>query len=130
VKRLLLDTHVVLWLRTTPERISTRALDLLRSADTELLVSAASTWEIAIKYRAGKLKLSQEPRRWMPRVLRELQADGIPVDHSAAAAVAKLPDHHRDPFDRLLIAQAQLLRVPIVTGDRAFDAYDVRTIRV
>jgi len=130
VSAVLLDTHVLLWLRTTPERIPAPALATLMSPDTELLVSAASSWEIAIKYRLGKLQLPSRPQLWIPRALRELAATPIDVDHESAAAVAALPDHHRDPFDRLLVVQARQRRIRIATADHAFAPYDVRTLAV
>lgn len=122
--RLLLDTHVLLWAAVDPEQLGDTA-GVLEDADNELLVSAASSWEIATKYALGKLSLPEPPDRYVPHVLRELDATPVAVEHAHALAVAALPHHHRDPFDRMLVAQAQLLDVVIVTADVALDAYDV-----
>lgn len=125
--RLLLDTQVLLWAAVDPDRLGETS-DVLEDADNELLVSAASSWEIAIKYALDKLPLPEPPERYVPHLLRELGATPIAIDHVHALAVAGLPHHHRDPFDRMLIAQAQLLHVPIITADAALDAYDVDVV--
>jgi PIN domain nuclease of toxin-antitoxin system len=128
VRTYLVDTHVWLWLRTTPERLDPRALDLVEDGRTVMLFSAASAWEIAIKYHLGKLTLPEPPARYVPTVVRDTRAEPVAVEHVHALGVADLPDHHRDPFDRLLISQALTLRVPILTSDPAFDAYDVDVV--
>jgi PIN domain nuclease of toxin-antitoxin system len=125
--RLLLDTHVFLWLNTTPERIGEH-LKLIESADSELLLSAASSWEIAIKHALGRLPLPEPPQRYVPERMRAIGARGLPVEHTHALAVAALEPLHRDPFDRLLIAQAQLLGVPILTADPLIAKYPIDTI--
>lgn len=127
--RLLLDTHVILWAAVEPERLGDMS-SVLEDADNELLISAASSWEIAIKYGLGKLALPESPKRYVPHVLRELDATPVTIEHAHALTVAELPHHHRDPFDRLLIAQAQLLQVPIVTADDVLDSYDVDVLLV
>lgn len=123
--RLLLDTHVWLWLQTAPDRIRPDVLALLRDTGNQLLLSAASAWEIAIKYRIGRLALPEEPATYVPDRLHRSGVDALPVSHSHALRVASLPAHHRDPFDRLLVAQAQLERLEIVTVDRSIGEYDV-----
>jgi PIN domain nuclease of toxin-antitoxin system len=127
--RLLLDTHVLLWAAVDPERLGDTA-GVLEDPDNQLLVSAASSWEIAVKYALDKLQLPEPPERYVPYVVRELAATPVAVEHAHALAVASLPHHHRDPFDRMLVAQAQLLRVPIVTADGTLDAYDVDVLLV
>lgn len=127
--RLLLDTHVVLWAATEPERLGDAAAAIEDGA-TELLISAASSLEIAIKYSLGKLPLPEPPDRYVPHVILELGATPVAVEHAHALAVAALPMHHRDPFDRLLIAQAQLLSVPLVTVDPTITAYNVEVVLV
>ncbi len=124
---LLLDTHVFLWLTTEPERLG-RHLDLVRAPSTRRLVSAASSWEIAIKYAAGRLQLPEPPARWVPSRLRALRADAVPVEHEHALAVADLPLLHRDPFDRLLLVQSRAWNAPLVTADSQILQYDVETI--
>lgn len=125
----LVDTRVWLWLHTERGRFAPSLLAELESAE-RLMLSAASTWEIAIKYALGKLALPQEAAKYVPRRIRVSGTMLVPIEVTHTLRASALPMHHRDPFDRLLIAQAQLLRVPIVTADRAFDPYDVRTIKV
>jgi PIN domain nuclease of toxin-antitoxin system len=127
--RLLLDTHIFLWLHTEPERLG-KHLPLVEDQRNELLLSAASSWEIAIKYAIGRLPLPESPERYVPDRMRAIGARGLPVEHSHALAVAALPPLHGDPFDRLLVAQAGLLDVPILSADRAVAAYPVQTIVV
>lgn len=126
--RLLLDTQVILWAATAPERLGDAAA-ALEDAGNGLIVSAASSWEIAIKHAAARLTLPEPPERYVPHLLRELGAIPLVIEHSHALAVATLPQHHRDPFDRMLIAQAQLLGVPIVTADHVMARYDVEILR-
>ena len=123
-----LDTHVWLWLQTTPERIREEVVDLLADRANTLLLSAASSWEIAIKYRLGKLPLPEPPAEYVPERMRRSGVTALPVEHAHALRVADLPEHHGDPFDRLIIGQAQSLDVPIVTADGQFDAYEVETV--
>jgi len=92
------------------------------------LLSAASSWEIAIKYALGRLTLPDEPARYVPDRMRRSAVDGLAVAHAHALAVATLPPLHRDPFDRLLVAQAQLEGLPIITADPAIRRYEVETI--
>lgn len=122
--RLLLDTHVLLWLHTDRRRLGDR-LALLEDPAHELLVSAASAWEIAIKYGLGRLPLPEPPTSWVPRRVDDIGAVSVPVDQATALAVAHLPPIHRDPFDRLLVAQCALLDARLVTADRVFEQYQV-----
>jgi len=127
---ILLDTHVWLWTLVSPDRINVEARQQLEDRGNDLLFSAASTWEISIKYRLGKLPLPAPPEQFIhPRLTR----DGViplPVEHHHAAGVASLPDHHRDPFDRLLISQARLDRLTLFTADRVLLAYEVDVVLV
>jgi len=126
----LLDTHVFLWLQTRPERLGPAALAVLAAPETELFVSAASAWEIAIKYGLGRIDLPEPPVRYLPSRLLAIGASPLPVSVEDAAAVAELPPHHRDPFDRLLVAQARRHALTIVTADAAVLRYEVSTRRV
>ena len=126
--RILLDTHCWLWLNASPERFSHEALRRVDAAGTELLLSAASAWEIAIKYALGKLRLPEPPAEYVPSRLRVTRTTTLAVTSDHALRVSELPSHHRDPFDRLLVAQAQIERLPIMTGDPRFKAYDVDVI--
>jgi PIN domain nuclease of toxin-antitoxin system len=127
--RLLLDTHVFLWLNTEPERLGEH-LPLVEDQGTELLLSAASSWEIAIKHRLGRLPLPESPQRYVPARMRAVGVRGLAVEHPHALAVAELESLHRDPFDRLLVAQAGLLDVPILTADPMVARYPVRTFLI
>ncbi len=124
----LLDTHVWLWLLGDPDRIRPDLAAELRADSTRLLLSAASSWEIAVKWAVGRLALPEPPATYVPSRMERTKAEALAVTHSHALQVATLPRHHRDPFDRLLVAQAQLEGVPLVTADRALDAYDVDII--
>ncbi len=126
--RILLDTHSWLWMTSAPEKLSSAARALMEKADHELYLSAASAWEIAIKSGLGRLRLPEPPERYIPSRLLLTGVHALPIDCGHAARVASLPPHHKDPFDRLLIAQAQLDNLAILTADQEFNAYDVRTI--
>lgn len=126
--RLLLDTSCWLWMTAAPDRLSEATRGLLVDDRTELYLSAASVWEIAIKHGLGKLQLPEPLERYLPSRLSAFQTSPLPVEHEHAARVAALPPHHRDPFDRLLIAQAQIEKLAILTTDRMFERYDVRIV--
>jgi PIN domain nuclease of toxin-antitoxin system len=126
--RILLDTHVFLWLQTEPERLDAHALRAMSDARNDLLLSAASSWEIAIKYGLGKLPLPDPPAIYVPDRMRTSGIRALPVEHAHALRVAELPELHSDPFDRLLVAQAQLERAVLATADPAITDYDVETI--
>ena len=127
--RALLDTHVFLWLQTEPDRVG-EALAVLSDLRTELLVSAASGWEIAIKHGLGKLPLPEPPARYVPARITAIRATPLPIELADALGVGELPGHHRDPFDRLLVAQAQRHELTLVTAGPALAAYDARVLRV
>jgi PIN domain nuclease of toxin-antitoxin system len=119
--KLLLDTHVVLWWTHDADRVSAPAHELLADPRHEVLLSAAVAWEIAIKRALGKLQVRAG-------LVSELVRDGataLPVSVAHAEAVAELPPHHRDPFDRLLVAQARAEGATLVSGDPALRAYGV-----
>ena len=123
--RILLDTQVWLWMLAAPERLSESTRALVASVDNELLLSAASAWEIAIKHGLGKLRLPEAPDVYVPRLMTRTGITPLPVHHRHALHVATLTPRHRDPFDRLLVAQAQVEEVPILTADKNFRLYDI-----
>jgi PIN domain nuclease of toxin-antitoxin system len=123
VTRLLVDTHALLWWLIDHPSLPPAARAEIGAARNEALVSTASVWEIAIKRSLGKLTVPDD-------LLEVIVGEGfnwLPVSAEHAWAVAGLPRHHDDPFDRLLISQARAERIPIVTGDERFDAYEVDT---
>jgi PIN domain nuclease of toxin-antitoxin system len=120
--RLLPDTHAALWLLGGDERLSRRAERLLKDASNEVLLSAAVVWEVAVKRSLGKLDAPDG----FADLLLDAGAEPLAVSLEHAEAVAELPWHHRDPFDRMLVAQADLEQAVLVTGDARLGAYDVR----
>lgn len=112
-----------------PERFSSPARHLLEDRQHALYLSAASAWEIAIKHALGKLRLPEAPVSYVPARVAALGVLALPIDHRHALHVASLPPHHRDPFDRMLVAQAQIEELPIMTADPVFSSYDVTAIR-
>lgn len=126
--KVLLDTNVFLWCLAAEERLNRRAKEILTSRETELFFSAASSWEIAIKSAIGTLKLPESPAQFVPRAMRTLGVRSLEITHVHALEVAALPPHHRDPFDRLLIAQAQLESLILLTADKSLQEYDVELI--
>ena len=123
--RLLLDTHVWLWMIAERERFDAETAGMLENSANELLLSAASSWEIAIKHALGKLTLPAPPARYVPQQIAKTGVTPLLVEHSHALRVADLPPHHRDPFDRLLVAQAELEGVTLLTADRQFEPYGI-----
>lgn len=128
MKRFLIDTHVWLWMQSDPDRLRDETRALVQDVRNHVLLSAASGWEIAIKYRLGKLRLPDAPTSYVPDRMRRSGTSPLPVEHAHVLRTAELPDHHRDPFDRVLIAQAQLLDLSIVTADDKLSAYDVAVV--
>ncbi len=123
--RLLIDTHTLIWAMDDPTRLSGPAAAALQDPANDLLLSAATVWELAIKIGLGKLTLSLPYRQWMDKAIADLELTILPVTVAYAERHAGLPNHHKDPFDRLIIAQALVEGVTIVCADSTFDAYGV-----
>ena len=121
--RLLLDTHALLWTLLEPDRIPERTLGRIRDPATELLVSAASAWEIGTKFRLGKLDEAQAVVHGYAGHLQRLGATELPVTSHHALTAGLLNWHHRDPFDRMIATQCMLESFPLVTGDAAIAAF-------
>ena len=123
----LIDSHTLLWWLGATDKLSSEAFGALKRVENRVYVSAAVAWELAIKVNLGKLD-ARELIFDLPRVLfeRGFRRLAISVDHALRAAA--LPRHHRDPFDRMLIAQSQALGFPIVSADVTFDRYGVERI--
>ncbi|HRJ40646.1 MAG: type II toxin-antitoxin system VapC family toxin [Caldilineaceae bacterium] len=126
--RILLDTHAFLWFVSNEAEMSTRSLKIIEDPSVDVLVSVATLWEIAIKSSIGKLDLKQTFDEIIPRELTNNRFQLWAIDIAALSLVSTLPLYHRDPFDRLLIAQAIAEGIPIVTRDSAFSSYPVQII--
>jgi PIN domain nuclease of toxin-antitoxin system len=111
-----------------PERFSPDARALVEARGSVLYLSAASAWEIAIKHALGRLRLPEPPAIYVPSRVTALGIQTLAIEPHHALRAATLPAHHRDPFDRLLIAQAQLDGLPLLTADPVIDNYEVETI--
>ncbi len=123
--RLLLDTHALIWAVDQPDRLGSRARPALEDEANEVVISAATIWEIAIKTGLGKLTLSVPYREWMDRAITDLRSTILPITVEHADVQARLPGYHRDPFDRMLIAQAMAEKIPLVANEDTFDQYGV-----
>ena len=126
--KLLLDTHVVLWAASAPEKLGEETRTLLEDGTHDVFVSVVSAWEIAIKQSLGKLDLPKPAEQWLPDVLTRMGLEVAEIGVRAALRVRALPWHHRDPFDRLLVAQAVEEGYTIVTRDDALAAYGVAVV--
>ena len=122
--RLLLDTHVLLWWLSEDARLGREARAAIADGTSSVLVSAATAWEISIKQALGKLEAPDD----LEGALAAERFDALPVTVPHALAAGRLPRHHDDPFDRLLVAQAQQERLRLVTADRRVSRYDVRRL--
>jgi PIN domain nuclease of toxin-antitoxin system len=120
--RLLLDTHILLWALREPERLGIAVRDAIEDPTNDVLFSAASIWEIAIKARLRRRDFDAQPEE-VARAARGTGFTELPVRSDAAALVAHLPPHHRDPFDRLLVAQAMAEPLRLYTADRLLSRY-------
>ncbi len=123
--RYLIDTHTFLWFIENSPQLSAGAKNLLES-DVDVLLSVASLWEIAIKVSIGKLSLPDAYERFTPQQIAAYDIEVLPIKVEHLSVVAALPFHHRDPFDRLIIAQAMVEKIEIISVDGKFDAYPVK----
>jgi len=121
--RLLLDTVTFLWFVQGSDRMSTAAKDALVDPSNDAFVSAVSAWEIAIKHGLGRLPLPDRPTSWVPAQRAAHAFDALQLDESAALSLGKLPDIHRDPFDRMLVAQSLAHGLTLVTPDEIIHQY-------
>jgi PIN domain nuclease of toxin-antitoxin system len=124
----LLDTMVWLWSVGPTEKIGRTGLAILESGEEEVYLSAASSWEIAIKVQSGKFDLPESPRRYVPHRLAQQSIQPLSVTLSHSLRVYDLPPHHHDPFDRIIIAQAIEEQMVILTSDRVFEKYPVEIL--
>jgi PIN domain nuclease of toxin-antitoxin system len=124
----ILDTQAFLWFVSDLAGLSKKARSALKEPENEIFLSLASTWEIAIKLSLGKLKIAEPLERFIPQQLLANSIRQLDISFRHVARVATLPFHHRDPFDRLLVSQAMLEDMPILSADKAFDSYGVKRI--
>jgi PIN domain nuclease of toxin-antitoxin system len=122
----LLDTSIFLWSLGAEQKLNQKARDLLSSSAAELYLSAASSWEIAIKYALGTLALPKPPSQFVPHAIGLLALRSLDITHFHSLAAGELPQHHCDPFDRMLIAQARMENMLLLTADRTFLKYEVK----
>lgn len=123
--KVLLDTHTFLWFVLGDAQLSAKAKATIEDLSNEKLLSPASYWEIAIKISLGKYTLSKPYEEFMGKGISENGFVVLPIEPKHTAVVTTLPFHHRDPFDRLIIAQAMVEDAAVVSGDTAFDAYSI-----
>ncbi len=123
--RLLLDTHSFLWFITNDSKLSATAKGLISDPNNGILVSPASHWETAIKVSIGKYPLSVPFETFITQGMADNGFIVLPIEPKHTALLTTLPFHHRDPFDRLLVAQAKVESIPIVNDDSMLDAYGI-----
>jgi PIN domain nuclease of toxin-antitoxin system len=128
--KVLLDTQAWLWLQDRVGRFSYSTLEILQDPDTDRILSMASAWEVSIKFALGKLRLPEAPDRYLPDRLALSMTRILPIELRHALHVAQLPPYHRDPFDRMLVAQALIERMPLLTADKRFSAYGVEVLSI
>lgn len=124
----LLDTHTLLWWLFNDSRLSITAFEIIQNPEHTILVSSASGWEIATKYRLGKLPHAGEAATNLPALLQKARMEVLPISMEHSLTAGALPGPHRDPFDRMLIAQSQIEGCPLITTDSAFKQYPVTLI--
>lgn len=122
--KVLLDTHILLWWLADDGALPARATEVIADAETLVMVSAATAWEISLKKALGRLRVPDD----LADALRANSFEPVPISLDHALTAAALPSHHGDPFDRMLIAQAQMESLTLITVDPRFAEYDVRVL--
>jgi PIN domain nuclease of toxin-antitoxin system len=128
--RILLDTHIFLWALLERKKLSDKTIEILENSENELFLSVASSWEIAIKWAKGSLILPSEPKFFVPQAITEVGIKTLPITNKDVLSAADLPQIHKDPFDRLLIIQANLNELSVLTNDRIFTDYEVKLVEI
>lgn len=126
--RVLIDSHVFLWLGSDDERLPAQVRDLLADTGTRVIVSVATTWELAVKVLAGRLRLPRAPELHFAEYLEDYASEVLAIEQRHVDALPELPAIHDDPFDRMLVAQALVEDIDLVTGDDILRRYPIRTI--
>lgn len=123
--KILLDTHTFLWWILDDPKLSTRAIELIGDNRNTLYWSAASSWEVSIKYALGRLPLPETPEQFLPVELGKNRIESLPIIDAHAFQAGRLPHHHGDPFDRMLVAQAQVESLGFISNDKQLSLYDI-----
>ena len=126
--RYLLDTHVFLWLAAAPDKLSRNVRQIAIKKKNNLYLSAASGWEIALLRNLGRIQLPDEPQRFIPEAMQKLSVTPVPIGFPTAIAAASLPLIHRDPFDRIIIAEAEREGMAVMTKDKKFAEYGIQSV--
>ena len=126
--RLLLDTCALLWLTAEPNNLSSDAIEAIEHPGAKIHVSDASVWELCLKWQSGKIQLPQPPRTWIEAQRNIWLFDSVQIEKEHLYRTSELPTHHRDPFDRMLVAQAIEERLQIITPDAEIKKYPVAGI--
>jgi PIN domain nuclease of toxin-antitoxin system len=126
--RILIDTHVFIWWTSDSQKLSLAVYDLLSNPNTQVILSVVSIWEMQIKLSLGKLQLKTALPKLVEDEVKQNRIELLPLDLSHIYALSNLPNHHRDPFDRLLIAQAKREELVIISIDEKFDGYDIERL--
>jgi PIN domain nuclease of toxin-antitoxin system len=126
--RVLLDTNAFLWWVTDDEKLSAKARSIISNSENIIFFSVASAWEIVIKYQLGKLPLPEPAKSYIPSRLEHYGFVLITIGMQEVLEISNLENHHKDPFDRILIAQGRTKNLPIITADQKFALYDADTI--
>ena len=128
MSRILLDSHAFLWFLFDDPRLSRPADEVIADPETQKMISIGTLWEITIKCQIGKLELGYPLETFFERFVAQIDLEVVAIEMAHLVAYYRLPLHHRDPFDRLLVAQAQSLNVPIVTADEQIGRYGVAVV--
>jgi len=126
--RYLLDTTIFVWSLREPEKLNKDALGILENDSQEVFLSAVSSWEVVIKSAIGQLTLPKEPAQFIAEALAKFALQSLSISHVHSLAVGELPQHHRDPFDRMLVAQARSENMVLMTADMLMEKYPVETL--
>lgn len=121
----LLDTHVLIWWITDDKRLSSRAKNLIKKRRSNIYWSVASSWEVSIKHALGRLEFDEPIEEFIPSELAKNNIESLTIQNSHAFLAGRLPIHHKDPFDRMLIAQARIESLGMISDDSKFKLYDV-----
>lgn len=126
--RAIIDSHALIWAVDDPDRLGSKAREVIEDSTNEILFSSGSIWELSIKVGLRKLTLSLPFDAWMRQAVTDLRLTILPITIESADVQSKLDHHHRDPFDRLLISHARVEGIPVISSDLIFDSYGIQRI--